>query len=324
MLDSRNGRHDRFGLKLEPVIDRSTIMATEAANIEAVERFTKTRHRDTYEYISTNKVDLYGRSVFIAGASKGIGRETALSFAAAGCCKIGIGARSDLSHLETAIKEAAKKAGRRNEPRVVTVELDVTSEDSVRAASEIISNEFEGRLDVLVNNAGFLAKSSPVDESGTNEWWSTYEINVKGTFMCSKYFIPLLLRGDIKTNILVSSIGAMWVSPGASAYQTSKLAVCRLAEFIAAEYQGRGLACFALHPGGVKTELSMNLPETMHRFLTDEPQLSGDSIVWLSKERRPWLSGRYIDARWDMAELEALRDDITQGDLLKVRLTTSL
>ncbi|KAI1398450.1 NAD(P)-binding protein [Hypoxylon fuscum] len=299
-------------------------MATVAANRDAVNNFTKTIHNDTYDYISPRKADLYGRSVFITGASKGLGKETALSFAAAGCCKIGVGARSDLSSLVGEIKEAARKAGRKAEPRVVSIKLDVTSEDSVKAAAETIANEFGGKLDILINNAGYLAEWLPVGDSKTDEWWSTYEVNVKGVFLCSRYFTPLLLGGDLKTNIITSSAGAIAVLPGASAYQSTKFVVCRLAEFIATEYKDQGLVCFAIHPGGVKTGLAVNMPVAMHKLLGDEPQLPGDCIAWLASENRPWLSGRFINAKWDMEELEAKRDEIVKGDLLKFRLTTAI
>ncbi|KAI2639916.1 NAD(P)-binding protein [Hypomontagnella submonticulosa] len=298
-------------------------MATIEANKQAVFKFTSTLHNDTYEYISPKRLNLQGRSVFITGASKGIGRETALSFAAAGASMIGIGARSDLSSFEAEIKEAARKAGRKTEPKVVSVKLDVTSEDSVKAAAETISAEFGGKLDVLVNNAGYLAEWLPVAESKTDEWWTTYEVNVKGLYLCSRYFIPLLLKGETKTNILITSAGAINVSFGASAYQSTKFVVCRLAEFMATEYEDKGLVCFSLHPGGVKTELAVNMPLAMHQVLVDEPQLPADSIVWLAAEHRPWLSGRFINVKWDMQELDAKKDDIVKGDLLKFRLTTA-
>ncbi|KAI2468559.1 NAD(P)-binding protein [Annulohypoxylon bovei var. microspora] len=299
-------------------------MATAAANQEAVSNFTKTIHNDTYEYISPKKLDLSGRSVFISGASKGVGKETALSYAAAGCSKIGIGARSDLSAVVTEIKEAARQAGRKDELKVVSVILDVTSEDSVKAAAKIISDEFEGKLDILINNAGYLPEWMQIGDSKVDEWWMTYEVNVKGVYLCSKYFIPLLLEGDLKTNLLTSSAGAIAVLPSASAYQSTKFVVCRLAEFIAVEYQDQGLVCYAFHPGGIKTELACNMPERMHKVLVDEPQLPGHCAVWLTAEKRPWLSGRYVNCKWDMEELEAKKDDIVKQDLLKFRMTTAV
>lgn len=52
----------------------------------------------------------------------------------------------------------------------------------------------------------------------------------------------------------------------------------------------------------------------------DTPELSGDTVVYLTREKRAWLSGRYINCMWDMPELMAMEDEIVKGDKLKVRL----
>lgn len=197
-------------------------MSTTAENFDAVKSFTKTRRADTYDYISPRNADLSGRSVFITGASKGIGRATALSYAAAGCSKIAISARSDLTTLEKEIREAV---GERQSPKIVVLKLDVSSEADVKAAADTIAKEFDGALDVLINNAGYLETWKPVADSDPSEWWKTWDINIKGTYLCSKYFIPLLLKSSFKTNILTSSYGGLNHRPGASAYQTTKFAV---------------------------------------------------------------------------------------------------
>ncbi|KAI1501008.1 hypothetical protein F5X99DRAFT_384138 [Biscogniauxia marginata] len=294
-------------------------MVTVEQNREAVARFTKTIHTDTYEYISPKKADLSGTSVFITGASKGIGKSTALSYAAAGCSKIAIGARSDLSSLEHEIKQAASNAGRQV-PKVVSIKLDVVSEDSVKAAAETITTDFGGVLDVLICNAGYLKNWLPVADSDPTDWWRTWEVNVKGSYLCAKYFIPLLLKSNIKTCVLTSSYGSMALIFGASAYQASKFAMVRLAQFIASDYKDQGLVCFSIHPGAVKTELAFNMPESEHKILVDEPQLPADSIVWLCKENRPWTSGRFLSVKWDMEELEAKKDEIVKGDLLTFKM----
>ncbi|KAJ2988051.1 hypothetical protein NUW58_g4181 [Xylaria curta] len=291
---------------------------TPMGNMGAVSSLTTTHH-DTYPFISLERTDLSGKSVFVAGASKGIGKETALSLAKAGCNKIAIGARSDLSGLVNEISKAAADAGK-SAPQVVSLHLDVTSDDSVKAAADKISQEFGGALDVLICNAGNLEKWLPVAESNPTEWWKSYEINVKGTFLLNHHFIPLLLKSETKTSILTTSYGALGVRPGASGYQSSKFAVCRLAEFIATEYENAGIVCYAIHPGGVKTELAYNMPEDMWGVLNDEPALPAHTIVWLSRERRPWLNGRFVSVGWDMEELESKKDKIVEGNLLKFRM----
>ncbi|TRX91345.1 hypothetical protein FHL15_007767 [Xylaria flabelliformis] len=291
---------------------------TAADNLGVVGQFVSVR-KDTYPYISPDKNSLAGKSVFVAGASKGIGKETAISLGKAGCSKIAIGARSDISQLVGEITKAATDAGK-SAPQIVSLQLDVTSEASVKAAADKIAQEFGGALDVLVCNAGYLETWRPVGEADPSEWWKTYEINVKGTFLLNRFFIPLLLKSETKTSILTTSYGALALRPGASAYQSTKFAVCRLAEFIAAEYEAQGLVCMAIHPGGVKTELAFGMPEDMWAVLTDEVALPADTIVWLSKENRPWLNGRFLSVTWDMEELESKKDKIVADNLFKFRM----
>jgi len=293
-------------------------MSPHETNFQAILGFVPARH-DTYPFISPEKADLSGKSVFVAGASKGIGKETAIAFAQAGCSKIAIGARSDLSNVAKEVEAAATKAGK-EKPHIISLVLDVTSEESVRASADKIAQEFGGALDVLICNAGYLEKWLPVAESDPADWWKTYEINIKGTYLLNKFFIPLLLRSEIKTSILTSSYGALHTMSGASSYQSTKFAVCRLAEFLASEYGSQGLVCFATHPGGVKTELAYNMPEELWKLLVDEPELPAHTFAWLCKEPRPWLNGRFISVSWDMEELEKKKEEIVEGDLLKFRL----
>lgn len=78
---------------------------------------------------------------------------------------------------------------------------------------------------------------------------------------------------------------------------------------------------FALHPGAVLT------PQTQHHagevwgtLLSDDVGLAGAMCVWLSREKRSWLSGRYVSANWDVDELEGMKDKIGEGDMLKFRM----
>ncbi|KAI0074416.1 putative oxidoreductase [Panus rudis PR-1116 ss-1] len=284
-----------------------------------VMRFTPTYHTDTYDYVSPQHANLAGRNVLVTGASRGIGKETALSFARAGASGIAIGARSSLASLEGELHEAAKAAGR-PAPRVVTVALNVTDISSVDAAIQTIKRELGG-LDILVNNAGYSEVWRTIHESDPVDWWRTWEINVKGMYLVTRAAIPLLLESHgLKTILNVGSAGAHMVLSAASSYQTSKLAVLRFTEFIMAEYGEKSIIAFAIHPGGVLTDIVQNATEELKAFLTDTPNLGADTIVWLTKERRSWAGGRYFSVNWDMQELEQLKEEIVKKDLLKVRL----
>lgn len=96
------------------------------------------------------------------------------------------------------------------------------------------------------------------------QYWNTWTVNLKGTYLMLHGFLPLLVETAKEKNTLVdvvniSSIGAHIIMPGASAYQTSKFAVLRLTEFVQAEYGDKGVTCVAVHPGGVLTEMSKGI-----------------------------------------------------------------
>lgn len=277
--------------------------------------FTSTLHHDTYPAVA--KASHKGRTVFITGASKGIGRATAISFAKAGAETIIIAARSSLTEVETEILAAAKEVGA--SPRVIKLVLEVTDEKSVAdAAAEI--QKTVGKVDILINNAGYLEKWLPISESDPIEWWKTWEINLKGLYLVTRAILPLVLQSEIKTIINLSSIGAHLVSHGASGYQSSKMAVIKFTEFIVEEYGEQGIVAISVHPGGVLTDLAANMPDHMRQVLVDTPELAGDVLAWLTQEKQHWLNGRYLSVTWDMPELFARKEEIVSGDKLKVRL----
>lgn len=195
----------------------------------------------------------------------------------------------------------------------------------MEAAAKQVKEAFGG-LDILMNNAGYLETFKPVADSDPEEWWKTYEINVKGPYLCSRSFLPILLntKGGLKTIVNTSSVGAHFIMPGASGYQSTKLALLRQSEFIQEEYKDQGILCYSIHPGGVQTDLSNAMPSNMHGLLIDQPQLAADTVVFLTKDRREWLGGRYISVTWDMEEFLRKKDDIVKGDLLKVRMAVGI
>ena len=284
--------------------------------------FTPTYHHDTYPSIhpSNFTATLTNKSVLITGASKGIGRTTALRYALAGASHIAIAARSPLDEVVSAILDAARSAGH-PPPQVLPLTLDVSSLSSVQAAAEAVSNAFDGKLDILIANAGYSDKWAVMAEADPVNWWKTVDVSLNGMYLCSKYFMPLLVKGSLKTIIALSSIGALDTAPRGSAYQIAKFAVNRLVEFIDREHgETDGIVAVSIHPGGVDTELSRQLPGEYSKFLVDTPELAGDAMVWLGSGGREWLAGRFIFVNWDVDELEGRREEIVEGDLLKFRL----
>ncbi|KAI0099005.1 NAD(P)-binding protein [Nemania sp. FL0031] len=280
-------------------------------------------HNDTYPAIDSAKADLSGHAVFITGATKGIGQAISVSFAKAGASMIAVGGRSDISATVQAMKAAVAAAGK-PEPRILALTLDVTSQVSVEAATAEVKKKF-GRIDIVVNNAGLYIGRGLIAETDPVAWWDTVTVNLKGPYLVMRALLPLMLESDgLKTFVTVSSAGAHYRTPMSSGYQTSKLAVLRLTEFLDAEYGDKGIVAFTINPGRVPTDMtsgpSSEIPESLAYILVDKAELAADSIVYLTKERREWLRGRYVNAVWDLPELMGLKDEIVENDKLKVKL----
>lgn len=203
----------------------------------------------------------------ITGASKGIGRSTAIAYARAGASYIALGARSSLDSIEPEVLAAAKEAGHQT-PKILLLNLDISSRSSITSATETVKKEFGGKLDILINNAAVLEKWATITESDEDVYWNSWEVNYRGLYWMTKSFLPLILEESggegLKTIVNLTSAGALNLANGASAYQTTKFAVLKFSEFVMVEYGPKGVLCFAVHPGGVPTGMGLNMPEFMH------------------------------------------------------------
>ena len=154
----------------------------------------------------------------MTGASKGIGKAIALAFSQSGVRGLVLLARSDLSAVKAECL-AAQRSGRSLE--VLTAQVDVAKNEEVVAAVKTVEETF-GRLDVVINNAGYLAKYSSITDSDPEDWWTTWNINIRGTYHVVRAALPLLIKCDgDKTVINVSSMGGNVIFPRYSSYGVS-------------------------------------------------------------------------------------------------------
>jgi NAD(P)-dependent dehydrogenase (short-subunit alcohol dehydrogenase family) len=265
-----------------------------------------------------------GKVVFLTGASQGIGQATSVAFARAGAAAVYLTARSERGLEETKAKVLESNPATLCEYSI----CDVTEERQVQAAVERCVRTFGG-IDVAHANAGILNPFVKIGESDPVEWWKAWEVNVKGTYHVIRHGMRHLIESAKKRSasggsgghlVLVSSIGAQFVVPGASDYQAAKHAINRLCEFVNVDHGDDGVKCFAIHPGGVNTALARNMPADRHPNLTDSPDLPAGFVVWLSSGKADWLKGRYLSCNWDVDELGGHQDRILADDLLVNRL----
>ncbi|KAH6620582.1 hypothetical protein C7974DRAFT_316518 [Boeremia exigua] len=289
--------------------------------------FTTGRHSTTYDYISPLKLDLTGSHVLITGAAweDGVGYATAMAFARAGASAIAIVDLHGVSdELVAKLKLAATQAGRA-EPIVISCKVDIADSNSVHAMHATVAQAFDGRLDIVINNAAHMEPYEPLLDADPDIYWRTYEVNVHGLFNMARAFLPMLLSANASDNglctmINVASSGALTARPGSGSYRSSKLAILRWTETLQLEYGDQRLLAFCVNPGAIKTKITETAPEAVRNMFPDRPDVAGDTIAWLAAEPREWLAGRYVSCPWDMEELVEKKDEIVEKDLLKMRM----
>jgi NAD(P)-dependent dehydrogenase (short-subunit alcohol dehydrogenase family) len=184
---------------------------------------------------------LDGRTVFITGASRGIGRAIAHAAADAGA-NVALAARSD------GIYETADPIP---DERVLAVENDVTDEASVRAAIDETVATFGG-LDSLVNNAGVAGPTAGVEDLDRAEIDHTLSVNVTGTLLTCKHAVPHLRESDRASIVNISSISGKRPLRNRTPYTSSKMAVIGLTRTLALEFGEDNVTVNAICPSGTK------------------------------------------------------------------------
>ena len=187
-----------------------------------------------------------GKTVLITGASAGIGKCTALQFAAEGANVVLFARRAE--KLKEVHAEIESNGG-----AALCVPGDVTkSMDIQRACAEAV--ERFGALDIMVNNAGVDDGSYAAVRCADENWLKNLQVNEKSVFFCMKEALRYMTRAGKGSIINISSIGGMYAVAGA-AYSATKRAVIGLTKNVAIQYAGTGIRCNAVCPGPVPTDL---------------------------------------------------------------------
>ena len=189
---------------------------------------------------------LKDKAILITGASKGIGRALAVGFAAAGAL-VSCAARSK-ELLDSVVAEIGQNGG-----KAIAVAADVTQEPQVDQMLQNTVNQFK-KLDILVLNAGGNFDDLPVEDSRSEDWRKTVELNLFGTYYCAKAAIPHLRQnGTGKIITIGSGLGHRGMAER-SAYACSKAGVWMLTRILAQELEQYNISVNELIPGPVDTD----------------------------------------------------------------------
>lgn len=182
------------------------------------------------------------KNIVITGTSRGIGLEMVSIF-------------SEMGHNVLALSRNKKPVVSKELSNVNCFSFDITEEDSHLRAASFIKDNWDSKVDILINNAGALL-NKPFEETGSDEFRKIYEVNVFGVTSIIRRLLPFMHNDSHVLNI--SSMGGIQGSmkfPGLSAYSSSKGALLTLTELLAEEYKESGPSFNALALGAVQTEM---------------------------------------------------------------------
>lgn len=233
------------------------------------------------------------RIALVTGASRGIGRATALSLAAAGH-HVALAARQ-MEKLEEAAAEIREKGG-----TATVISLDLASTENVRESLKALLAEV-GRVDVLVNNAG-ITKDMLAMRMKAEDWDEVLRVNLTGAFLVTQAVMQNMIRERWGRVINISSVVGQMGNAGQANYAASKAGVIGLTKTLAQELAARNITVNAVAPGFIETDMTAVLTEPVkekllslipaRRFGSAEDVAS--LVTFLASDAAAYITGQVI------------------------------
>ncbi|MGF1499998.1 MAG: 3-oxoacyl-[acyl-carrier-protein] reductase [Elainellaceae cyanobacterium] len=191
------------------------------------------------------------RVALVTGASRGIGRATALALAAAGANVVVNYASSGQAADEVVAQIQAM--GR----EAIALQADVSQADQVEAVFKTAMDKW-GRVDVLVNNAG-IARDGLLMRMKPADWQAVIDLNLTGVFLCSRAAAKIMLKQKSGRIVNITSVVGLMGNAGQANYSAAKAGVIGLTKSTAKELASRGITCNAVAPGFITTDMTQDV-----------------------------------------------------------------
>jgi len=234
---------------------------------------------------------LTGKTALVTGASRGIGRASALALATAGA-QVLIHYGSSAAEARAVVAEIRAAGG-----RAEAVGADLQSPEGPRALAAQVRAIVGDRLDILVANAG-VAKAATIEDTTIEDFDRLFAVNVRAPFFLVQQLLPILREGS--SIVLVSSLAAHAAVGTLAAYAATKGAVDTLVKHFAALLGPRGIRVNAVAPGVVATEMSSFVKSEAGRDYTlgiqalqriAQPDDIAGAVAFLASDAARWVNG---------------------------------
>src|SRR2546426_3470516 len=237
---------------------------------------------------------LTGKVSIITGAGQGIGRATALKFAAEGAkvvvCDI------NLESVKETMQEVEAEGG-----EALGFQVDVTDKESIARMVESVMFAWH-RIDTLVNNAGIVqdARFSKMTEE---QFDLVIDVNLKGVYNCTKAVVDIMLEQNSGCILNASSIVGIYGNFGQTNYAATKFGVIGMVKTWARELGSKGIRANAICPGFIETTILDSIPEKVLRAIEEKvpmgrlgtPEEIANTYAWLASDEASYVNGAVIE-----------------------------
>jgi 3-oxoacyl-[acyl-carrier protein] reductase len=240
-------------------------------------------------------VKLKDKVAVVTGGARGIGREICSTFLKEGAVVYFFDV--DREQGNKTLREFKSIHGK---DRVNFMEVDITNEKNVENSIENITAVEEG-IDILVNNAG-ITRDGLILRMSLDEWQKVIDINLTGTFICSKYVVKNMVKKRSGKIINISSIVGVHGNAGQSNYSSSKAGIIGLTKTLARELASRNILVNAIAPGYIETEMTKKLNDKVKEKLMERIPIKrlgsvkdvANTVLFLASDDSNYITGTVL------------------------------
>jgi len=244
-------------------------------------------------------VRLSNKVALITGASRGIGKATALKFAREG-------AKVVVCDLDDAVAETVAEI-RLQGGQAIGFKVDVTKTDSIASMVRGALASF-GRIDVLVNNAGIVADAQ-LKKMTEEQFDRVIDVNLKGTYNCGRAVVEVMIEQKAGVILNASSIVGLYGNFGQTNYAASKFGVIGMVKTWARELGRHGIRANAVCPGFIATSILNNMPDKVVQAMEEKvplgrlgkPEEIANTFAFLASDEASYINGAVIEVSGGMS-----------------------